>query len=483
MSELPAEQLLARDAPPPTHFGEGLVVACFRLLKGASLYDRDNETIDRLVLECQIALRETAGAAESATVILQVGEDAAFCNHRRVRISADTLAPCRGFLTLLRRRGVGGVELDTEVSGETLRLFAFAVHALEERLTGNTQALNELLDAQQATGLRVYDLEANLAEDTQALTRRSRAIYFSTLRAVRALMTRAGADHERELRQVKRLMMSTVNLLAHDESTLLGLANIKNYDDYTFNHSVNVAIFAVALGQRVGLSRAQLYHLGISGLFHDVGKQAVPHEVLNKPGALTPAEWEIMRTHPARGAEMALLRRQWGGLRTSIMTGAFEHHVKFDGRGYPPQQNPRTPSLFGRLIALADCYDALCRPRVYRKAPYLSDRILGMMLQQAGHDFDPALVKLFINMVGVYPLGALVRLNSGQLALVTRTADSPDYLDRPQVCPLHPSPAGYEKGAPLDLTARDPTTGDYRYTIVETLDPNAYGVPVEELYL
>ena len=484
-SLLHTDALLAHDLASPTHFGEGLVVALYHLLKGASLYHRGNEIVNRLVVECLLALRDTASTARCYTVTLQVGEDAAFCNRRRVRISADTLAPSKALLKLLRQRGVGGLELDRDLSEETLRLFAFAFEALEEQGTGNAQALTELLQQHEASGLRVRDLAAGAecAENALALKRRSKEIYFSTLEAVKDLMTKTSAGHELELRRVKRLMMSTVHLLAHEESTLLGLANIKSYDDYTFSHSVNVGIFAVALGQRAGLPRLQLYHLGICGLFHDVGKQAVPREVLNKPGALTPAEWEIIRTHPVRGAEMILQRRQWGGLRVHIMAAAFEHHLKVDSRGYPPLLAPRTPSLFSRIITIADCYDALSRPRIYRKSPFLSDRILGVMLQHAGQDFDLALVKLFINMVGVYPLGALVRLNTDQLALVTRTADSSEQLDRPQVCLLQPKPDGYEKGDTLDLTTTDPATGAYPYTITGILDPNAYGIQVEELYL
>jgi len=178
-----------------------------------------------------------------------------------------------------------------------------------------------------------------------------------------------------------------------------------------------------------------------------------------------------------------LMQRAWGELLSHIMAGSFEHHVKYNGSGYPPLSAPRRPSLFSRIITIADCYDALSRPRVYRNTPYLSEKILGMFLQQAGTDFDPTLVKLLVNMVGVYPLGALVLLDNGEKGIVTAIPEDPELIDHPRVCLLHLNDGRYEKGETLDLTESDPATGAFRRNILRTLDPNEYGVSIEEFYI
>ncbi len=134
------------------------------------------------------------------------------------------------------------------------------------------------------------------------------------------------------VRKAKRLMQNAVNAVMQDESTLLGLANIKNYDEYTFNHSVNVAIYAIALGQRDRDSKKHLSHLGMAGLFHDIGKIEDSQGDLNKTGKLSPEEWAIIRSHPLIGAETVMRMKEWGELSTRMVDAAFEHHleVRFD---------------------------------------------------------------------------------------------------------------------------------------------------------
>ncbi len=128
--------------------------------------------------------------------------------------------------------------------------------------------------------------------------------------------------------------MRSMSIL-QDETTLLGLATIKNYDEYTFNHSVNVAIYAIAIGQRIGIPKKHLSYLGMAGLFHDVGKVRIPKEIINKTGKLTPEEWAVIRSHPVIGAKTVMKMKEWGDLSTRMINGAFEHHLKYDLSGYP----------------------------------------------------------------------------------------------------------------------------------------------------
>jgi len=221
----------------------------------------------------------------------------------------------------------------------------------------------------------------------------------------------------------------------------------------------------------------------MAGLFHDMGKTKIPKEILNKTGKLTPEEWSTMRFHPVLGAEIIMKMKEWGELSTRMIDGAFEHHLRYDLTGYPKLTRKRRMTLFGRIIAIADFYDALVRPRVYNRFPYVSEKILGIMLERSGKDFDPAIVKVFINMIGIFPLGTLVLLNTNEMGIVTQIQEEPELIDRPKVCLLYYSDGEYRKGKVVDLKEMDKGTSSFKRTIVKTLDPNEYNINVAEFII
>lgn len=319
--------------------------------------------------------------------------------------------------------------------------------------------------------------------DSEDQKRYSKEVYFRTIGLVKEIVESINHQKVLNVRKVKRLMQNAVNAVMQDESTLLGLANIKNYDEYTFNHSVNVAIYAIALGQRLGIPKSHLSHLGMAGLFHDVGKTKIPKEILNKTGKLSPREWSIMRSHPVVGAETVMRMKEWGELSTRMMSAAFEHHLKFDLSGYPKLTRKKKITLFGRIISLVDFYDALVRPRIYNRFPYVSERILGIMLERSGKDFDPALVKVFINMIGIFPLGTLVLLDTNEMGIVIQTHEDIELIDRPRVNLIYYSDGEYRKGEVVELRETDESTQLFRRSIVKTLDPNEYNLNVTEFLI
>jgi putative nucleotidyltransferase with HDIG domain len=285
------------------------------------------------------------------------------------------------------------------------------------------------------------------------------------------------------VRKAKRLIRAAVMTLTQDDSILLGLANIKNYDEPLFNHSVNVAIYSIAIGRRIGISQKHLSHLGLAGLFHDIGKVKIPKEVLVKPERLSPEELAILRSHPMIGAEILMRMKEWDELSTRMVTGALEHHLKYDLTGYPKLSRKKKASLFGRIIALADFYDFLTRPMVTHQLPYPSDKIFGSMLERSGKDFDPALIKVFINLIGIFPIGTLVLLNTNEIGIVTQIKGDNEPIDRPEVCLLYYSEGEYWKGMGVDLKEKDEATDEYKRTIVKTLNPNDYHINVGEFFL
>ena len=151
-----------------------------------------------------------------------------------------------------------------------------------------------------------------------------------------------------DVRKLKRLAQKAVHLVMEDESILLGMATIKNYDEYTFNHSVNVSIYSLAMGKRLGFSKKTLTELGITALLHDIGKSKIPREVLNKPGPLDDGEWGMMKKHPLSGVEILLNLKQLGEINPRMVIGIFDHHLKSDFSGYPKLFRKKEVSLFGQ---------------------------------------------------------------------------------------------------------------------------------------
>jgi putative nucleotidyltransferase with HDIG domain len=457
----------------------------YRLLKGTTLYDQKNVIIDRLAQECLEMINPILSS--EGHLFLKVVRDNFFYNNVRIQVKADRYPVFKGLLQELRRRWIGEMEFVEEVTKEQLKEFIFLVSGLEEGNESNYLYVKKQLEFRAINGIDVGKLESfkdeEIYTDSEDQKRHSKEVYFKTVSLVKEVVENVKSQKALSVRKAKRLMQSAVNAIIQDESSLLGLANIKNYDEYTFNHSVNVSIYAIALGQRVGVAKNHLSHLGMAALFHDIGKTRIPKEILNKTGKLTPEEWGIIRAHPLLGAETVIQLKEWGELSTRMISGAFEHHLKYDLTGYPKLARKRRITLFSRIITIADFFDALVRPRVYNRFPYVSEKILGFMLERSGKDFDPILVKVFINMLGIYPLGTLVLLNTNEMGIVVQAQEDTELIDRPRIFLLSYSDGEYRRGSIVDLREMDERTKEYKRNIVRTLDPNEYNINIAEFFI
>jgi putative nucleotidyltransferase with HDIG domain len=469
----------------PTKLGTEFVVKFYRLLKGTAIYDRKNVIIDRLTKEC---LQVINGIIQSeGHLFLKIVRDNFFFNNIRIIVKADMYPIFKAFWQEMRRRWIGEVEFSATVGAEHLKDFIYLLSGLEENNESNYLYVKRQLEYRDINSIQVGKLEffkdEDIYIDSEDQKKFSKEVYFKSIGLVKEVVESINQQKALNIRKAKRLMQNAVNAIMQDESTLLGLANIKNYDEYTFNHSVNVAIYAIALGQRIGIPKKHLSHLGMAGLFHDIGKTRIPKEILNKSGKLSSEEWTMMRAHPIMGSEIVMRMKEWGELSTRLMDATFEHHLKYDLTGYPRLTRKRKITLFGRIVTIADFYDALVRPRVYNRFPYVSEKILGIMLERSGKDFDPAIVKVFINMIGIFPLGTLVLLNTNEMGIVTQIQEDSELIDRPKVCLLYYSDGEYRKGKVVDLREMDEGAKDFKRSIVKTLDPNEYNINVAEFLI
>ena len=203
------------------------------------------------------------------------------------------------------------------------------------------------------------------------------------------------------------------NSVMRNPGALISLARLKTADDYTFMHSVAVCALMIALARQLGLDEAQVRDAGMAGLLHDLGKAMIPLEVLNKPGKLTDEEFNLVKTHPEEGHKLLL-----EGSAVSEMTRdvCLHHHEKVDGSGYPKGLNGETMSLFAKMGAVCDVYDAVTSNRPY-KAGWDPAESIKRMAEWKGH-FDPLVFQAFVKSLGIYPIGSLVKLASGKLGVV-----------------------------------------------------------------
>jgi HD-GYP domain-containing protein (c-di-GMP phosphodiesterase class II) len=256
---------------------------------------------------------------------------------------------------------------------------------------------------------------------------------------------------------------------------------IKDYDEYTYHHSVNVSILTIALGQRLGLSKKILTELGVVALFHDIGKVEIPSDVLNKSTNFTEDEWKLMKRHPVWGVKAILKLRGLDSTTIRSAIVAFEHHMNYDLSGYPKVRKKYSElDFYSRIVSLVDQYDAMTSSRVYSRIPLSPDKALSIMMERANTQLDPLLFKFFINMVGVFPIGTLVMLDSREMGLVYESDIV--FADRPRVLIIIDKKGDRVNGPVVSLTEKD-GNGRYYRSIVKTLDPNKYKINLAEYLL
>jgi putative nucleotidyltransferase with HDIG domain len=272
------------------------------------------------------------------------------------------------------------------------------------------------------------------------------------------------------------LVDSLAQAVQANRTALIALTALKNYDNYTFTHMVNVSILTMAQARALGMDGQPLRELGLAALMHDIGKVRTPTEVLNKPEKLTDAEFEIMRMHVVDGAEILRRTPEMPMVAPVI---AFEHHLRIDGTGYPFGVKRTTLNIGTQLCGIADVYDAMRSQRAYQQA-FPSERILEVMRRNDGTQFDQHLVRRFVQLLGIYPPGNLVRLSSGEVAVVLRVHAPDPY--RPRVRVVFGAD-GDRLEHPVDRNLWEWRLADGRDgTVVAPLDPAAYGLdPLEYL--
>jgi len=252
-------------------------------------------------------------------------------------------------------------------------------------------------------------------EDNEDPHARARATYQESLTVMIDLMTDVRLGQIPSAAHASAVIGDMRDLILQDASALLGLTQLKSYDNYTYNHSINVAIFSLAFAHHLELPDAMVKRVGLAGLLHDLGKVRMAESIIKKPGALSQDEMDKMKLHPELGAEIV---QAMSGIDHETHDIVLHHHIRFDGTGYPclPAGTEAHPQ--SAIVSLADCYDALTTTRPYQKSRHPSEatRILRRL---SGKAYAPDLLANYVTMLGTYPVGETVRLSTNEFAVVT----------------------------------------------------------------
>lgn len=243
---------------------------------------------------------------------------------------------------------------------------------------------------------------------------RAAHIFMASKAAVVSMFEEVRMGNAVDVGGARQLVEDISDSIARNPGAIISLVRLKTADDYTYMHSVAVCAMMVALARQLGLDDAQTRSCGMAGLLHDLGKAAMPTEVLNKPGKLTAAEFDIMKTHPDEGFKMLKASPNVDEVALDVV---LHHHEKMDGSGYPKRLVGDQISLYSKMGAVCDVYDAITSNRPY-KSGWDPAESLRQMAEWKGH-FDPKVFQAFVKSMGIYPVGSLVRLTSGRIGVVT----------------------------------------------------------------
>jgi len=265
-------------------------------------------------------------------------------------------------------------------------------------------------------------IDDDLSRDIDIINTISEELRIESMNGIRKIFNeiKSRGDPRQNASVIKRQVESIIDELLANKNMMVNMIDLKCFDNYTYLHSVNVAVLSIVTGIAMGLSRDTLSRLGVGAILHDIGKVFVSKSIVSKPSVLTPEEFEQMKKHSQMGYEYAKEKLR---LPSTSYAGILDHHEKYNGSGYPAGKAGKGISLFARIISVADIYDALSSERPYRKAMSPSEAMEYVM---GGSEsiFDPHITKVFVRKIAPYPVGTTVQLSNGYTAIVLENFES-----------------------------------------------------------
>jgi putative nucleotidyltransferase with HDIG domain len=436
---------------------EELVRRLAAAVRSAALYAPDHP-LTRRGIDSLATLAQTALERHEPILIGFIGDEVVVNSQRLLRSAALLI----GFARDLRERNIEKITISRAVTRDELRWFVFE---LADRRA--TVPLAARLEQRGIRRISVGTIDIEPPETGSTGIAAARQVYGSAVDTAETLWDAVKAGDKPDPNAARKIIDSLARLVSQDRTSLMALTALKRYDNYTFTHMVNVSVLAMAQARTLNLEGPLLREFGFAALMHDIGKVNTPSEVLNKPEALTKEEFDVMKRHVIDGAHILRRTPEMPALAPIV---AFEHHLRQDLSGYPEKIGHRDLNLCTQIVSIADVYDALRSKRVYRDG-MPSERIRAIMTQKDSPAFHTQLLRRFINLMGLFPVGTLVRLNTDEVAVVTY--EHPTDPFRPQVKVLLDAAGGRVEDPALVNTWEPDGRGEFPHAVVEAVDPDA----------
>ena len=418
--------------------------------------------------------------------LFQFQENTLFFNNNRIKFDLASYSHFKFLADEFREKNIGTIRFEPGLDEKELTEFIVLLASIKEEKEGTFEHLNKELEYKGISHIfleKIHPYDVATRMKAKKVKQAAKTVFFKSMSHLKESFDTEKKNNKIQVKTTRRLIQAIVNLISQDESFMIGMTNIKNYDEYTVNHSTNVAVLSVCFGRRLGLEKEELTELGLSAFFHDVGKLDIPKEILDKKDKLSEEERELIEKHTFQGVEKLLSLRESSYLPVKALYVALEHHLWANLSGYPKYWKRDKISLFSKIVKICDFFDSVTTERPYRDYALTRDQALGLMLEKSGTEFDPVLLKVFANMVGVYPIGSLVALDTQELAIVMEANPEITLMLRPRVKLITDMKGKKIDGEIVNLTEMDPKKGEYKRSIVKSLDPRQYKIRVEDYFL
>lgn len=464
--------------------GRTFLFGIYAVLRNLRLYPLENATVQRLLQEFTGFFDQLM--REEGECEIRVQGEYLFLNATRMKLDLDNFTSFSFMLGRLREVNIGTLRMAVApTTAQWTVLLTFLVDPPDGTPMERLRMLEDRLDESrvQVFDLRPLDESSEEMVDADGSKARAKRVYEQSVGASKEVMTALRLGKGANIKKVKRVVQGIVDQILIDEASLVGLTTIRDYDDYTFTHCVNVCIFSITLGRRLGLSRVQLYDLGIAGLFHDIGKSRVPIDIIQKPDLLTEDEWRLVSSHPWLGVLVLFGLKDQGELPYRTMLVAYQHHMKRDLTGYPRSPRMSEMSFYSKIIAVADAFDAATSRRVHMGSAMHPAAVLRTLRDDPRRGMDPVVVKAFVSLLGVYPVGTCVVLDTMELGIVERVNPVPDMGARPIVRIISDRTGQVQfPGKSVDLADRT-LDGRYARSVIKVVEAERLGIRVGDYFV
>jgi HD-GYP domain-containing protein (c-di-GMP phosphodiesterase class II) len=474
---------------PTLQPGEILAMSLLRLPQLVKLHQPNNKIFVEYISEFRKILFELW--AETPMIAVRFHRSRLYINEKRLAANRDLQMTITKLMEFIESRGFFGFyfsKVETLPDEDIISFFKILNQCHLHKDPGIWLAAQ--LEGRWATPIVEKDFKISviMSEDgsgrivrplvwnsgVKTLAIKARKSYSRALAVITGLNEKLSNGEAVNISKTRRVVQDMVEGLFQNENLLLGLSTIRDYDDYTCTHCVNVAILSMCLGKRIGLGKVQIMTLGLSALFHDLGKVDIPVSLIRKTSKFSADEYAVVKNHPLYSVLRILRINSDHNLKSKLIISPYEHHLGIDLTGYPYSGRVTQLTLYGRIVAIADHYDALTSSRSYRPIPISPEQALDIMLQISGTELDSLLMKVFVNMIGVYPVGTLILLDSREVAMVAETPSGAEE-GRPMCIILEFEGEEIRAAELINLTDKN-RSGRFKRNIIRCFHPSEFGL-------